>query len=196
MRYDTGNLNNPTLAETLYLIEENRLVDEAKTHITALEFLIGKSTLIAGDSQGRINAWFRIKPQNAPTPDGTVTVLAHKLPSRNIPVSSLAASARSRMLAAGYEDRFIRLFNVTNEYLMTELNSENSSPTPVVQIAPKDDGILAFSVQGVRQWVMDPKHPKSLCAPFSFRSGMKVTISLSTCGNPPVERISLNPSTA
>jgi phosphate transport system permease protein len=160
LRYDTGNLNNPTLAETLYLIEENRLVDEAKTHITALEFLIGKSTLIAGDSQGRINAWFRIKPQNAPTPDGTVTVLAHKLPSRNIPVSSLAASARSRMLAAGYEDGFIRLFNVTNEYLMTELNSENSSPTPVVQIAPKDDGILAFSVQGVRQWVMDPKHPE------------------------------------
>ena len=51
LRYEIRDLDHPRLAEEL------NLVDEPGVTLTALEPLLGGTTLLAGDSSGRVRAW-------------------------------------------------------------------------------------------------------------------------------------------
>ncbi len=53
LRFDTADPKNPRLAEKC------SLVADPTVRLTALEFALGKTTLVSGDSQGRVRAWFR-----------------------------------------------------------------------------------------------------------------------------------------
>ena len=44
---------------------ERKLVEEPDAQVTALCFVLGKTTLAVGDSLGRLRGWFRIKPEDA-----------------------------------------------------------------------------------------------------------------------------------
>src|SRR5262249_11051647 len=58
-RYDTRDFEQPRVAETL------DLVPEPERSLTALTFMLGGATLVAGDSAGKVSGWFRIKPDDA-----------------------------------------------------------------------------------------------------------------------------------
>src|SRR5262249_45051734 len=60
------------------LVEELRLTNGG-ARLTALAFLAGKASLLAGDSTGRIRAWFTHRQEKAN--DGHVTAAAHDLGS-------------------------------------------------------------------------------------------------------------------
>ncbi|MCE9589965.1 MAG: ABC transporter permease subunit [Planctomycetes bacterium] len=77
VRYDTRNLAAPVVAE------EMDLVPEPGGSLTALEFLIGKATLVSGDSVGNVRAWFRVKPEPVATLDDGKQVIA----TRDLPAS-------------------------------------------------------------------------------------------------------------
>lgn len=58
LRYDVRNFQRPKLAEELDMIAE------PDVKLTALEFMIGKTTLAAGDSSGRVSGWFRVNTES------------------------------------------------------------------------------------------------------------------------------------
>jgi phosphate transport system permease protein len=154
-RYDTRDILHPALAETLDLVaEEGR-------GLTALDLLIGKTSLVTGDDLGRVRVWFRIKPEAADTIDGAKLVLSHDLGKGDAAVTSLAASARGRIVAAGFADGRVRLFHVTSGRSLAEMRLSPHSGAPgLVALSPRDDALLAASPGTLARWSVQAPHPE------------------------------------
>ncbi len=152
IRYDTRDMAQPRLAESLDLTPEGAT-------LTSATFLIGRTTLLTGDSAGRVRAWFRIKPDDADTPDGALLVAAHELPGATAAVTSLTASTRSRMVGAGYADGSVRLFHVTTGTLIGTFDPLGTGAVHALAMAPKDDGVLALTAEGMGWWRFDARYP-------------------------------------
>jgi len=157
LRYDTRQRTRPVLAEIL------DLAPEPDARLTAVEFLIGKTSLVTGDTQGRVRAWFRIKPADAATPDGATLVAAHDLGARGTPVTSLAASSRTRMLGAGFADGAVELYHVTSDRVVGSARFANGSEAvaAALALAPKDDALLATSDARFALWRVEVPHPEA-----------------------------------
>ncbi|MBI1311486.1 ABC transporter permease subunit [bacterium] len=141
------------------LAEEVNLVDGGRV-LTSLGFLVGKTSLVAGDSDGGVTVWFRTKPEDATTIDGAVLSRAHHLQSGSSPVRSLAASPVVRTVAAGFEDGSIRLYHVTSEQLLAQSTTADQQVPRLLTISPKNDVILGLSHAGLSRWAIDAPHPE------------------------------------
>jgi phosphate transport system permease protein len=154
LRVSTQDLENPRVVEEVDLLGKEELA------LTALQFQIGKTTLLVGDSSGRVRAWFRVKPDDARTGDGAMLVAAHEFPGPGVAVSALATSGRTRIMAAGYADGRVRLYYVTSEKYLGEARTEGGEPVQRLALAPKDDGLVAQTSNGVWRWALNPRHPE------------------------------------
>lgn len=153
LRLDTRELEEPVIAEELELIPGH----DAK--ITSLAFLIGKTTLVAGDSLGRVTAWFRTKPAGAVTVDGAVLTMVHDLGRGPAAVTSLVPSLRSRMLAAGFADGTVRLNHVTSDQVLAE-EQVGKGRVSGLFLSPKDDAFAALTPSGMGLWRIEAPHPE------------------------------------
>jgi phosphate transport system permease protein len=152
LRINTRDLKDPRVAE------EVDLLGGPGVTLTALRFLIGKASIVAGDSTGRLRVWFLTRPPDAATPDRLVLTRGHDFPGKGSPVTALAASARTRILAAGHADGSIQLFNVTSEKFLGEVWPEGDQPVMALALAPKDNGLLAQTATGITLWSVEPGH--------------------------------------
>lgn len=170
-RVDARSIKSPRIVEEINLTE-------AGAELTALQFMIGKTTLVTGDSSGRVRAWFRV--QKTPSPnkaekalkiashssakesseDENRLVAAHELPKINSKVTSIATSSRSRMTAVGYADGSSHLFNMTNERPMATVQLPDNGVAEQLILAPKEDGLYAWSKQGFASWSLQAGHPE------------------------------------
>lgn len=158
-RFDCRNASETALAEEVDLIADH------DAELTACELLIGRGTIVAGDSKGRVSAWFTTRPDDAKTVDGQVLAKGHDMPSTaDSAVTSLAMSLRMRMCLAGFADGSVRLFHITTEQQMLELGAADGSAVTAVSIAPKDDGLYAATGDGLWSCGFDPKHPEATLA--------------------------------
>lgn len=157
VRIDTRDLATPEVTE------ETDILPEPGLRLTRLNFLIGKTTLIAGDSEGGIRAWFRVKPQNASTGDGSVLISAHEFAGSGAAVTALAPSFRSRVLGVGYADGTVRLFHVTSNQMLTELQVGDAS-VGALAISPKDDRLAAIVGSELIDLDIDAPHPETTIA--------------------------------
>jgi phosphate transport system permease protein len=168
IRVNTQDLENPKL------VEDVDLTGAPDVTLTALQFQIGKATLLAGDSSGRVRAWFRVRPGDVRTGDGSILVAAHVLPGPGAAVASLASSSRTRMAAVGYADGRVRLFYVTSEKFLAEVRTEPAEPVQSLTLAPKDDGLFAQTRAGGWRWQVDPGYPevtlRALLSPVWYES--------------------------
>lgn len=162
LRLDTRDRTEPKLAERFSLL------DDEDASITSIGFMIGKTTLLVGDSDGRLQTWFRIRPSDekeaAKLVDGSRLVLAHRLPGDpGFAVTSLASSSRTRMVAAGFGDGSSRIYYVTNDRLLAECPPQDGQRAAISAIAlsPKDDGLLTASKDGLFRWGIDIPHPQT-----------------------------------
>ncbi|MDZ4817417.1 MAG: ABC transporter permease subunit, partial [Planctomycetota bacterium] len=166
-RFDTRDFQNPQLIETIDLVAEDG------ESLTSLTYLLGRTTLLAGDSLGRVQAWFSINPQegDAVGLSGSSTlnmrgtgrnhlVVAHTFPATGAAVSCLASSSRIRMFAAGYSDGTARLFHVTSEAEVLQVPAKSDQPIQSIDIAPKNDALVAFTSEGITRWDFDAAHPE------------------------------------
>jgi len=151
-RYDTRDAAHAAVAETLDLTEGDVRVTEA-------DFMVGKTTLLVGDSAGHVGAWFPIKPADADTIDGVQFVEAHRLEGPASPVTSLAPSPRSRLAAAGYGNGKIRLFFVTTDDLIGEVDA--GAPVLEAVVTPKQDGLVAITADGLVSWDYHAAYPEA-----------------------------------
>ena len=162
VRFETRTVVQPRL------MEEIDLVPEVGHSLTCLRFLLGRNTLVAGDSMGRVRAWFlkEVHDDGRPAddivpPDGRVLVAAHEFPAAGHAVTSIGPSPRSRLVAVGFDDGQVRLLFPTAERTLTELKSDNVSRVDNVVVAPKGNAVLAISRDCMTRWDFDAGHPEA-----------------------------------
>ena len=153
LRFDCREVERPACAERVDLLRGGG------GSLSAVGFLIGKTTIVAGDSAGRITTWFPVMRAGAATPDGATLVNAHEIPGGAAAVTALAASERTRLLAAGFADGSIRLMHVTSDRVVGE-GRDAGGAVDAVALTPKEDGLVAVAGGSLTRWKVDAPHPE------------------------------------
>lgn len=194
-RYDTRD------PEAHRVVERLDLLPDSSAEVTLADFVLGRETILCGDSEGGVRAWFRVPADAADSAsgDGFRMALAHDLGRAGAPVRALGVSRRSRMIAAGDDAGRLRLFFVTSEKRMLEHPVPGGGPIEFVAFSPKDDGLLALSGQHAWWGGLDPGHPEatwaSLFRPVWYEGydGPKHIWQSSFAGNTPEMKLGLWP---
>ncbi len=153
-RVDARSIKEPRVVEEIKLTDGN-------TELTALQFMIGKTTLVTGDASGRVRAWFRVHDDSTRKEgDENHFVAAHELPQVNSKVTAIACSSRSRVLAVGYADGSSHLFNMSNERFLASVQLPEGTYAEQLILAPKEDGLYAWNKQGLASWNLQVAHPE------------------------------------
>lgn len=154
-RYDARDFDAPTLAERVDLLAEPGAT------VTAIEFLLGRRTLIVGDSGGGLAGWFRAQPADAGTLDGIRLQAAHRIEAQpgSGAVVALAPSARTRTFAAAFESGESRLYSMTTETLLGRATGHGRRPAALA-LAPRGDLLVARAGASVTTWRIDCDHPE------------------------------------
>ena len=163
VRLDTRNRREPVVAETL------ELLDEPGAEITAMHFMVGKMTLVVGDTTGRLSTWFRVRPgppdPRPDTSDGSTLVRAQVLPGRaeDAHPTTMGGSTRRRTLVAGYSDGSARMFYITSSRLMWESREAlpGGEPAAMIGLLPRDRGMFAASERVLAYFDVEYDHPEA-----------------------------------
>lgn len=158
VRYDTRVMSEAKI------VEEVDLLPHSSTRLTVCDFVLMRETIICGDEMGGLRAWFRIRcDEEDPLAgeDGFRMALAHELERTGNPIRCFAASERSRMIAVGDDVGHLRVYHVTTDQRLLELEAARQAPLAAVVIAPKDDGLFAATNSGVWRCEFNPAHPES-----------------------------------
>lgn len=155
LRFDTRDFDAAAEAEVV------DFVPEPAAQLTALEFSLGKRTLIAGDSLGGVRGWFRTKPAGALTRDGVTLVAAHELASGTTAVTAIGASPASRTFAVAHADGTTRLCFMTSEKELGTARPSRTEPVTALAIAPREDSFVAFQDGGFECWRIESRHPEA-----------------------------------
>jgi phosphate transport system permease protein len=155
VRYDTRDLNDPKL------VEEQNLTGDREITLRALEFMLGRTTLVSGDSSGRVRAWSLVASGVNLIGDRSTLTATHEFPGSGAPVTSLAASTRDRTLAVGYADGTVRLYYLTSERLLAEVRVDEAKPVSTLALAPKNDGLTAGTSTSICAWDFDARYPEA-----------------------------------
>ncbi len=154
LRFDTSDVQKPRLAERC------RLLADPAAKLTALHFALGKTTLVSGDSQGSLRAWFCIKPEGTETIDGARLVCAHELAPTGSEITARSPSARRRTMAVGDARGDVRLIYLTNERLIGQIHLAGNAAVEALSLAPRDNGLLAVTDDHMTCWNIEPGHPE------------------------------------
>ena len=155
-RLDTRNLQNIRLVERGSFFSR----DERDRRVTAVMFLLGKGTILVGDSKGTTSSWFAVRKEGATTDDQLTLVNASRFHGSG-PVTAIASSSRKRLIAVGYADGTARTFYVTSGATLAEAGMFEGSPISGIAISPRDDALLAVSAQGMSIVSHDSPHPEA-----------------------------------
>ena len=159
VRFDTRDLRQPAVAERGDLLRDGAA-------LTVGRFLLGRDTLLIGDSLGRVGTWFRVRDEDAATTDGLLLVGAHTFDGPATPggpaaVTSIGSSSRKRMIVIGYDDGSVRSFYVTSNAFLAEARPFAGVPIAAVALSPRDDAIAAVSDRGFALLSLDSPHPEA-----------------------------------
>ncbi len=158
-RYFVGDLKNPRFAE------KRDLAPDAATRLTALRFATGGATLVAGDSQGGVQAWFRAELKELDTPDRRMLFKAHEFAPTGSAITRIAPLRRGRSVAVGNDHGVIRILYLTTAREIAEMNLGDGHCAQALAIAPRDDAVVALGGNRIAMWTLDPGYPE-----VSFRS--------------------------
>jgi phosphate transport system permease protein len=150
--------------DQIALVESVQLLDDSSRKVTACGFVLGRETLVCGDSGGGLRAWFRVRQQHVTTGDGQRLTMVHDLTTGPTAVTTIRPSDRGRTIAAGYTDGSMRVFHVTTERRVLRQDFGHQSPVLDVAIAPKDDGLFVLTKNRMWTAAFEPRHPEATFA--------------------------------
>ena len=164
-RLDTGDVQNTFLAQRAQLLEPGR-------ELRGFDFILGNNTLVWGDSYGEIRAGFPIRinehegellAEHWADPRADSILVPAKVVSsgRGQGAMSLAPSARTRQLFAGFSDGHIEFYNVTSASRLAYFQLPVEEPVLEIVMAPKEDGVLALTQNHLFHADFDPRHPEA-----------------------------------
>jgi phosphate transport system permease protein len=124
--------------------------------VTALAYVIGNRSFIAGTADGRVSAWFQA-PVGA---DGNLAMVrAVDFEPQGSPVTAIAASSRDRSFATGSADGRVVLRHQTSG--RTLLTLAGTSGVSHLVMTPKSDGLYAVRASGaVDRFTVANPHPE------------------------------------
>ena len=143
-------------APMVFVEEVDVLANDAAT-ITACTFIIGRETLLVGDSTGGLTAWFRTLDED----DNRILVRGHELPTGPAPVTAIARSVRTRLVSVGHADGTVRVIQVTTAQSLMSIAIDGAQAVNALALTSKDDGVLAYSGGRVFQTSFDVGHPEA-----------------------------------
>ncbi len=180
------DLNGSRLPRSYGSLKEARVVEKGnvfqllsdspkgneQARITSTTILLGRGTIVIGDTLGRVSSWHLGRKK-----DQLVLINSH-LFSGTAKVTSLVPSTRKRLLAVGYSDGSLRVFYLTSERLLAQVQTFSGSPIDQVLLAPKDDGVGALGADGILSFYrMKEGYPevsfKALFAPILYEGNAK-----------------------
>ncbi len=140
------------------LLPELRLTDVSPVSdrpITALEWVLGGNSFVAGTKRGELSGWFR-----APVGEGGeyAMVRAHTFDTQHSAVTAIAMSSRERSFATLGADGSIVLRHQTSERTLIELPL--NGPARHLLITPKSDGIVALGDGRLDRYDLSNPHPE------------------------------------
>lgn len=141
--------------ENPFLVEKTKVSAKA---VTALGFLLGDVSLVAGDQGGGVNVWMQVRDEVSAS--GWTLKNVHTLKSHLAPVVSIAPSTRDKGFVTAASDGTIHLNHATSEQTLLCLAAK-SAPTAIA-FSPKANGILAVdSHNNLFQWDISNPHPET-----------------------------------
>jgi phosphate transport system permease protein len=151
---DRGEVYHWRLEEDATLTDVSRV---SESPITALEYMIGNNTFIAGSADGRLSAWFRA-PANADGDYGMVR--AAEFEPQGARITAIAASTRDRTFATADADGHIVLRHQTSNRTLTRISGTTAVQTLVM--TPKSDGLLVARAGGaIDRVALSNAHPEA-----------------------------------
>ncbi len=163
-RYDLRDIKQPVVAET------KNLLDDPSAQLGVFEFMFGDQSIVAGDSNGNVKAWFRVERPEAGTQDGYQLVAAHVLETHAARVTALAMSSRDKSFLSSDVSGNIWLRHMTSQQTLAKLKAETSGSDASaaaqgiveLQITPKADAIFALDASGrAHLWQIHNPHPET-----------------------------------
>lgn len=126
--------------------------------VTALEWIVGGTTFVAGDEAGELSGWFRTRLSEDEHP---VMVRAHRLPAHGAPIAALAASPRDRSFAAVGRDGSLGLYFMTSERRLLSVAGDGGREPVAALVTPKTDGLVVGRADGtLTRHVLEVPHPE------------------------------------
>jgi phosphate transport system permease protein len=124
--------------------------------ITALEWVLGGKSWVAGTEDGSVTGWFR-----APlgTENASAMVRAHTYQRQSSAVVAIAMSGRERSFATAGRDGTIVLRHFTSERVLAEVTI--GEPVRALLITPKADGLLTAHSGVVDRFAITNPHPET-----------------------------------
>jgi phosphate transport system permease protein len=155
-RFDTRNFAKPVLAE-----KANVLPDGGT--LTALSWLPAEISVVVGGSKGDVGIWFPVERKDGRTADGLAFTRAHAFPPSGSAITRIAVSQRTRMFVTGDAAGTIVLRHATTERdLLTLAPTPDSQGLAALQMAPRDDAVLAVGNNGkAALWQVSVPHPET-----------------------------------
>jgi phosphate transport system permease protein len=152
---DRGGMYLWELSSPIRLVDNRSL---APARVTAMAWANADVSLLVGDDQGGIAAYFRVRlKDDDPEP---VLARAHVYERQSAAVVDLVPSVRDKNFLAVGRDGSLRLVHLTSERVVASLVSPDA---PIVRavIAPKSDGVLATLTDGrLARYGLQAPHPE------------------------------------
>lgn len=159
-RHAIRSIEEPVLMETFD-------VAPGDASVTAVARLFGGNALAVGDTAGTVRIFFATRADDATAVDGLRMVAAKTFPAAagaGKAVTALAASPRSRLVAAADAAGRIRLLQATGESSVLEVNGTAAgalrAPADQLLIAPRENKLVAADATGVAAWAFDAGYPE------------------------------------
>jgi phosphate transport system permease protein len=123
--------------------------------VTALAYLLGNRTFVAGSADGRVSAWFR-----APVGEGgdPAMVRAIEFEPQRSPVTAIAASSRDRSFATGSADGRVMLRHQTSGRTLATV--PGAAPVTSLVMMPKGDGLYVVGQDAIDRVAVSNPHPE------------------------------------
>ena len=174
---DAGKVYHWVLGETATLTDVSSV---SASPVTALAYLIGNHTFIAGTRDGTVSAWFR-----APVvaDDDLAMVRASEFAPQGSAVTAIAASTRDRTFATARANGPMLLRHQTSGRTLVSMPGTNAVQGLVLTPRATAAAWRGLGARSTDSRCSNP-HPEHRCIRCSARSGTRATLSPNTSGSP------------
>ncbi|MEM9701146.1 MAG: ABC transporter permease subunit, partial [Planctomycetota bacterium] len=139
VRFNTRNVKKPKFEETLQLVAEGRT-------LTALEWVVGRGTLLAGDDAGAVTGWF---PSRGEASGGARSLTpAKNYPAGPAAVTAIGPSSVERLAAIAHADGTVRVVQTTVENVVgeTTVSAPGSGGPVAATLTPRTDRSFLYTL--------------------------------------------------
>ncbi len=146
--YDVSRLDRPRL------VASERAIEGDGAEVTALDFLLGAVSLIAGGSDGSVSQWFLAQNEEG---ERRLTEI-RRFESHDSPVTSIGPEHARKGFATGAEDGSVRLHYATSHRTLAALNLGGDVSVDSVAMAPRQNAMLIVGEDGGFRY-LDVRNP-------------------------------------